>query len=280
MTQMAQMNANAGWAIYDICDICGDILCGSMQFINDLHRMPSFFRTLSNNLRPEHRLTKLLVGGIGEILMVMVGILLALQVNNWNDDRKDGVKELKILREMRVNLDRDLADCRFNIERSGQLLRANQAVLKQLDDRTLFHDSLRIHYGNIFGNTQLTANTSAYDNLKSIGFNLIRNDSLRQMITTLYSERYTYLRNLEFEADGKLQFDHILPQLLAKVVVDTVWESGHPIDPEALMEDASFKGLLRMNMFIRAYMIDQYQGVEQRVLALQAMIDQEVAARE
>ncbi len=240
----------------------------------------SFFKALSDNLRPEHRLTKLLVGGVGEIFMVMVGILLALQVNNWNDDRKDGVRELNVLREMRSNLDRDLADCRFNTERNGQLLQANEAVLKQLDDRTPFHDSLRIHYGNIFGNTQLTANTSAYDNLKSIGFNLIRNDSLRQMITTLYSERYTYLRNLEFEADGKLQFDHILPQLMAKVAVDTVWESGHPIDPVALMDDAPFKGLLRMNMFIRGYMIEQYQGIEQRVLALQGMIDKELAVRE
>jgi hypothetical protein len=240
----------------------------------------SFFKALSNNLRPEHRLTKLLVGGVGEIFMVMVGILLALQVNNWNDDRKDGVKELKILREMRGNLDRDLVDCRFNIKRNGQLLHGNQAVLKQLKDRTPYHDSLRIHYGSIFGNTTLTANTSAYDNLKSIGFNLIRNDSLRQMITTLYSERYTYLRNLEFEADGKLQFDHILPQLMAKVVVDSVWESGQPIDPEALMDDASFKGLLRMNMFIRGYMITQYQGVERRILTLQGMIDKELVERE
>jgi hypothetical protein len=240
----------------------------------------SLFKSLRNNLRPEHRLTKLLVGGVGEVFMVMVGILLALQVNNWNDDRKDGVKELKILREMRGNLDRDLADCRFNIQRNGQLLRGNQAVLKQLDDRTPFHDSLRIHYSNIFGSTQLSANTSAYDNLKSIGFNLIHNDSLRQMITTLYSERYTYMRNLEFEADGKLQFDHLLPQLMAKVAVDAVWESGQPIDPEALMDDVPFKGLLRMNMFIRGYMIEQYEGIEGRILALQGMIDQELAARE
>ncbi|MBK6831698.1 MAG: hypothetical protein IPG92_13585 [Flavobacteriales bacterium] len=100
------------------------------------------------------------------------------------------------------------------------------------------------------------------------------------MITTLYSERYTYLRNLEFEADGKLQFDHILPHLMAKVVVDSVWESGRPIDPEALMEDASFKGLLRMNIFVRGWMIKQYEGVERRIKALQGMIDKELAARE
>ena len=240
----------------------------------------SIFRILRTNLRPEHRLTKLLLSGVGEIIMVMVGILLALQVNNWNDDRKDGVKEVRILREMREILDRDLEDCRFNVERNGPLLRGSQAVLEHLTERTPFHDSLRIHYGSIFGNTTLTANTSAYDNLKSIGFNLIRNDSLRQMITTLYSERYTYLHNLEFEADGKLQWDHILPEIFSKVVVDTVFVSGHPVDAEVLMDDTPFKGILRMNIFIRGWMIGQYKGVERRVLALQGMIDKELAARE
>ena len=240
----------------------------------------AFFKTLSNNLRPEHRLTKLLLSGLGEIIMVMVGILLALQVNNWNDDRKDGVKELKILREMRANLDADLKDCRYNITANERYLRGNVAVLKQLTDRTPFSDTLRVHYANLFGNTTLTANTSAYDNLKSIGFNLVRNDSLRQLITTLYSQRYPYVHDLEFEADGKIQFEHLLPEVHAKVVVDTMWVSGYPIDPEALMDDATFKGILRTSIFIRGYMLSVYQGLERRLLALQDMIDKELAKRD
>lgn len=240
----------------------------------------SLFKTIRYNLRPEDRLTKLLVGGVGEIFMVMVGILLALQVNNWNDDRKDALKELKLLREMRSNLDGDLKDCRYNITRNEQLLRGNTAVLNQLTDRTPFHDSLRVHYGSIFGNTTLTANTSAYDNLKSVGFNLIRNDSLRQMITNLYSERYTYLHNVEFEADGKLQWDHVLPEIFSNVLLDTVFVSGRPLDPESLMDDVSFKGALRLNIFIRGWMIGQYRGIERRILALEGMIDKELAARE
>ncbi|MBK9420985.1 MAG: hypothetical protein IPN44_08015 [Flavobacteriales bacterium] len=237
------------------------------------------FRKLRDNLQPEQRLTKLLVRGVGEIFMLVVGILIALQVNNWNDERKDGVKELKVLREMRGNLDRDLSDCRFNIATNQQLLRGNQAVLKQLTERTPFQDSLRVHYGSIQGETTLTANTSAYDNLKSIGFNLIRNDSLRTLITELYSERYPYLHNMEFEVDGKIQWDQLLPQIHAKVVVDSMWVSGHPINEQALMEDDTFKGLLRTNIFIRAWMVKMYQGVERRILVLQRMIDKELAAR-
>ena len=70
---------------------------------------------------------------------------------------------------------------------SQRLLRGNQAVLKQLTESTPFHDPLRMLYGNIFGNTTLTANIAAYDNRKSIGFTLVRNGGLRDLITTLYS---------------------------------------------------------------------------------------------
>lgn len=74
--------------------------------------MAAFLRTLRSNLRPEHRLTPALLGGIGKIFMVMVGILLALQVTNWNDDRKDSIREAKLLREMHKNLSSDLKDRR------------------------------------------------------------------------------------------------------------------------------------------------------------------------
>lgn len=121
---------------------------------------------------------------------------------------------------------------------------------------------------------------AAYDNMKSIGFHLVRNDSLRQMITKLYSDRYRYLHDMEMEVDVKFQHEQILPMLNAKVVMDTMLVSAYPIDAEALMDDAPFKGVLRTNIFFRQMMIVQYQGVETRILALQEMIDNEIGDQE
>lgn len=225
------------------------------------------------------RITRYLTYAIGEIILVVIGIFLALQLNNWNNDRKQVQQELGLLAEMRENLAMDLKDCRYNINANQRYERANVAVLKHLTERTPFHDSLRVHYGNIFGNTTLTANTSAYDNLKSIGFDLIRNDSLRRMATSLYSERYDYLKDLEFEADGKLQMDHVLPQIHEKVQVDTMWVSGRPYDAEALMDDRVFIGALRSNLFIRGYMVKIYGTTEKRIRKLMEMIDQELETR-
>lgn len=238
--------------------------------------MPSFFHTLRNDLRKEHRIPKLLLSGAGEIIMVMVGVLLALWVDNWNDDRKDAIKERKLLREMRDNLNGDLKDCRYNIEANERYLRGNRAVLKQLTERTPFHDSLRVHYGNIWGNTTLTTNIAAYDNLKSIGFHLVRKDSLRELITELYSNKYRYLHDVEFGADAQVQMEQLLPMIHAKVIVDTMRVSGLPVDQEALFDDVEFKAVLRTNIFIRGFMIGQYYSVEKRILALQAMIAEEL----
>ena len=45
----------------------------------------------------ENKTGKYIKYAIGEILLVMIGILLALQVNNWNEQRKAEEKELKLL---------------------------------------------------------------------------------------------------------------------------------------------------------------------------------------
>lgn len=51
--------------------------------------MVRFFRTLQQRLVTENRFSKYLMYAVGEIFLVMIGILLALQVNTWNEQRKE-----------------------------------------------------------------------------------------------------------------------------------------------------------------------------------------------
>lgn len=227
----------------------------------------------------ENKTSKYLKYAVGEIVLVVVGIFIALQLNNWNTERNRGQQEIQLLLEMRQNLERDLEDCRANILFHQRMENSQGIVLSQLEKRSTFHDSLRYHYGNLFGATQLTANSSAYDNLKSIGFDLIRNDSLRRAITELYGERYRFLLTTEVEMDMRMQLQDMGPQIYHKLVMDTVWKSAYPIDLEALMDDNGFKGTLRMNYWMRSFMISQYEGIETRILKLISLIDRETQKR-
>ena len=54
-----------------------------------------FFRKIRQRLLTENKFSKYLLYAIGEIALVMIGILLALQVNNWNEDQKIKRQEMK-----------------------------------------------------------------------------------------------------------------------------------------------------------------------------------------
>ena len=59
--------------------------------------MIKFFRKIRQDLLSEGKTGKYFKYAIGEIVLVMIGILLALQVSNWNQERKDRISERKLL---------------------------------------------------------------------------------------------------------------------------------------------------------------------------------------
>ena len=101
--------------------------------------MLTFFRRIRKELLDGGKTRRYLVYAIGEILLVMIGILLALQVNNWNEDTKDRKEEVQLLNgladEFEENMDRikrsmdanersnSAANMLIEIIRSGELMR-------------------------------------------------------------------------------------------------------------------------------------------------------------
>ncbi|MBN2615621.1 MAG: hypothetical protein JXR71_07985 [Bacteroidales bacterium] len=66
--------------------------------------MPILFKNIRRKLAAENQLTKYLRYAIGEILLVVIGILIALQVNNWNEHRKKMIFEREIIDRNQKNI--------------------------------------------------------------------------------------------------------------------------------------------------------------------------------
>jgi len=78
--------------------------------------MIKFFRIIRQKLLSENNFRKYLLYAIGEILLVVIGILLALQINNWNETSKNREKEVKIL----TNLKSDLESTVINLTKASE----------------------------------------------------------------------------------------------------------------------------------------------------------------
>lgn len=219
----------------------------------------------------ENKISKYLLYVIGEIVLVVIGILIALQINNWNEGKKTREVEIKYLKEIVQNLDSDITDIQFNIEFNETRNRAIKIVLNSLMNDEAYSDTLDIYYGSLLYTTRSVVDFSAFDALKSQGLEIISNDSLRQLISKLYSYHYHNVIDFEIQDDHAMQYAIVMPAVLSKLKLrntqlpNVSQQMASPIDFEALKQDDEFINALVMNKDLREYMLINYRGLEKRV---------------
>jgi len=164
--------------------------------------MLHFLRRIRRSLINTGATRKYLLYAVGEILLVMIGILLALQVNNWNEGRKERLVETELLLELREGLKHDLEDININFLVQTNALKSQNVLLKWLDSDLPLPDSLDRHFAAALMITQFAPRDGSYQTLQQLGTRIIRNDSLRNNILNVYDFLYRgYLKNIDFYLD-------------------------------------------------------------------------------
>ena len=148
--------------------------------------MIKFFRKIRQNLLMENKTSKYFKYAIGEILLVVIGILIALQINNWNEANKSRDQEIKIYYEILSDLELTKEEINKDMQNHITFLHSNKALLNHLIEKKPYADSLINHMFNVTGDLQVYPKTSGFDALNSIGLDLLSNDSIRIEITNLF----------------------------------------------------------------------------------------------
>lgn len=220
--------------------------------------MIKFFRRIRQKLLTENKFSKYLLYAVGEIFLVVIGILIALQINNWNSNRLDREYEIKILNEILRNLETDLENINSKITLNEKFMDANSKVLRHLMDKTPLTDSLKFSYSFLIGHGNFQPITVGYENLKSKGIDIVQNDSLRYAIPKLYDFEYYY-----FVEDTRLGFipekEYLTMQVRQNIVSERPYRSAEPIDLIKLQKDIRFQEALRQAMFIYNWMNSNYK---------------------
>jgi hypothetical protein len=140
---------------------------------------------------------------IGEILLVVIGILIALQINNWNESRKNRNKEQLYLESFKEDLLKNEQELLRIIEKSDRIKKSADSILKIKYRNNLVSNPLQLVgvSTDLVGFTIYLSNDGTVkDILGSNTLQIIKNDSLRKAIGTWESS----LKSLrEFEELGK-----------------------------------------------------------------------------
>ena len=162
----------------------------SVYLFQTNHLMLNFFRRTRRKLSDTDQFTKYSKYAIGEILLVVIGILLALQVNNWNEERKTKIKINSLLMEMIVNLKSDFGSLEYEFERHNEAMASCEIILKVFNGDGAYNDTLAKHFAAINNYTVFKFNKGAYQSLKSIGIETLLNRTLSSHIIDLYDKWY------------------------------------------------------------------------------------------
>ena len=159
--------------------------------------MIKFFRKIRHKLISEKRIAKYLLYAIGEIVLVMIGILLALQVNNWNEKRILKKNEVEILKQLNVDLKSNFIELNEIYTALNARISAGMKVMHHLNSSNEVTDSLKIWVVQTGGNSIFNNANTTYNNIETSGKNIISNDSLRLRITLMYELEFANVHERE-----------------------------------------------------------------------------------
>ena len=152
--------------------------------------MIKFFRKIRYDLMEKNKTGKYLKYAVGEIILVVIGILIALSINNWNENKKLSRVEIGILNEIKSGLEIDLEDLNSEQNYLRRNFNSQNIVIKWIESSESFKDSISKHLYNVQMSLQFRYQSAPYETLKQLGVNTIKNDSLRRQISLLYDLRY------------------------------------------------------------------------------------------
>lgn len=164
--------------------------------------MIKFFRRIRQELLAEGNMGKYFKYAIGEIILVVIGILIALSINNWNISFQNEEKEILYLTRLTTNLGSDVSLFKAAIREDSLLLASLQEIENNLTTTLDTITDPLIGFQFLKETFLFTANRTVIDNLISSGqIELLRSNNLVENIMQYYRNT----DRLQIGVDGAIQ---------------------------------------------------------------------------
>jgi len=220
--------------------------------------MIKFFRRIRKRLLSENKLSKYLIYAVGEIVLVMIGILLALQVNNWNEERKRKSLITTYIASLQGDLKKDVELLTPGISYIDIDWKKNKSYSSRLSSTNATYDTLikiaRYEFFPAMGGPQNELNLNTYNTLLSTGDINLLDSGLLKKIQNHYTQVSGHLNDMKM--NGQVYTDHTKEYLSSyPTILDHNAINGRLIKPfwENINQNdliSKFNGILTARIFM------------------------------
>ncbi|APY07236.1 hypothetical protein BWZ20_02465 [Winogradskyella sp. J14-2] len=251
--------------------------------------MIKFFRRIRQRLLAENRISKYALYAVGEIFLVVIGILIALQINNWNENRKQKMTSRLLVERLKQALNRDIENITYRIDDAKNIKKSLTTLM------------------SMFGESPVEGTNSEIDSLLSwatrdylLSFNLnplleARDNGEISLINSdsLKSKLYEFIGQVEFINEREKNLNEDKDNYLVPFLYDNVNMRNIPFrfkklhkekvgdskleasNYDVLFQNRKFENMLNQRFLYSEERIITYQYVEMFLKELRNMLIKE-----
>lgn len=166
--------------------------------------MINLFRKIRKKLIKDGQLFRYLIYALGEILLIVIGILIAVKINNLNAERISRDEEVAILKEIAENLNECIVELDYTLDVDSLQFSKIKVVVNHMKNDLPYHDSLSYYFYNLQSFHVPEFPSSGFETLKSKGLELVKNQVLRKQLINMFDKRLEFTRE-SIIYDGRMR---------------------------------------------------------------------------
>ena len=236
-------------------------------------------RQVRRKLMTENKFTTYLLYAVGEIVLVVVGILIAVQIDNWNEDRKQLAEEKATIKDLQQEFEKNLAALQIDLGRINEVVTNCNLLLEHTGPG--YQDGTLPNFDSLLAKTVSVPiwDPSNYtlNDIKNAGkLSKLSNEKLKVLLI----DWDTFYSNLEdwgefYENRSGKYFDHLIENSINRNMTKgyglVAEASKFPGNNEKLMRELRFESQLIDKVTISQFVQQFY---EQATGKLSSIIDE------
>lgn len=233
--------------------------------------MMKLFRKVRQQMLSESKLRKYLVYAVGEIILVVIGILIAVSINNWKQSKDLEQIEQNLYKDLIQELNTDLDEIKGNRDYNNKYLsrynRASEIIINDLQKQQI--DTLAIIATELTNFSDFKNEESSYNKLAASGkLELIVNKEILLQLQNL-SILYNYINRLEKNQE---QFMYSIVPKISKYLRIKPFQIMYPDE----LYDYKFQNDIEILIKIGLEKDGLYKEIEKDMLNLIGLLENEI----